>query len=159
MTAIVDRLPIIGDDIRDRILNGPRTPEAHRAMLADTPAMNALEIGGQGGVDRLPEEFISSQRCFYPPTLITGLSPADPLMQEEVFGPVLVGTTFRTPTEAVELANCPFHALAREHTALVCRMNLHLITAMLAELGRPDVRAGLDPAPGRCCVSLSADPG
>jgi predicted ArsR family transcriptional regulator len=58
----------------------------------------------------------------------------------------------------VELANCPFHALAREHTALVCQMNLHLITAMLAELGHPDVQARLDPAPGRCCVSLSADP-
>lgn len=43
--------------------------------------------------------------AFYPPTLITGLSPADPLMQEEIFGPVLVGTTFRTPTEAVSLAN------------------------------------------------------
>jgi len=64
----------------------------------------------------------------------------------------------RVRGEVVELANCPFHALAREHTALVCQMNLHLITAMLAELGRPDVHAGLDPAPGRCCVSLSADP-
>ena len=38
----------------------------------------------------------------------------------------------------VVLANCPFHALAREHTALVCGMNLHLITALLDELGHPD---------------------
>ncbi|QPM91365.1 aldehyde dehydrogenase family protein [Pseudooceanicola algae] len=43
--------------------------------------------------------------CFYPPTLITGLSPADPLMQEEIFGPVLVATTFRTPPEVVAMAN------------------------------------------------------
>ncbi|MGB1235241.1 MAG: aldehyde dehydrogenase family protein [Planktomarina sp.] len=43
--------------------------------------------------------------CFYPPTLITGLHPADTLMQEEIFGPVLVATTFRTPAEAVEVAN------------------------------------------------------
>lgn len=43
--------------------------------------------------------------CFYPPTLITGMNPADRLMQEEIFGPVLVSTTFRTPSEAVELAN------------------------------------------------------
>ncbi|MAP15596.1 MAG: aldehyde dehydrogenase, partial [Oceanibulbus sp.] len=43
--------------------------------------------------------------CFYPPTLITGLNPADTLMQEEIFGPVLVSTTFRTPSEAVQLAN------------------------------------------------------
>ena len=45
------------------------------------------------------------QGCFYPPTLITGLGTADRLMQEEIFGPVLVSMTFRTPAEAVELAN------------------------------------------------------
>ncbi len=50
--------------------------------------------------------------CFYPPTLITGLGPADPLMQEEIFGPVLVSTTFRTPAEAVELANNTRYGLA-----------------------------------------------
>ncbi|MCE2737774.1 MAG: aldehyde dehydrogenase family protein [Rhodobacter sp.] len=50
--------------------------------------------------------------CFYPPTLITGLSAASPLMQEEIFGPVLVSTTFRTPAEAVELANNTRYGLA-----------------------------------------------
>ncbi|MCA1776484.1 MAG: aldehyde dehydrogenase family protein [Loktanella sp.] len=50
--------------------------------------------------------------CFYPPTLITGLSPASPLMQEEIFGPVLVATTFRTPDEAVEIANNTRYGLA-----------------------------------------------
>ena len=50
--------------------------------------------------------------CFYPPTLITGLSAADPLMQEEIFGPVLVATTFRVPSEAVELANNTRYGLA-----------------------------------------------
>jgi predicted ArsR family transcriptional regulator len=56
------------------------------------------------------------------------------------------------------LANCPFHALAREHTALVCGMNLHLITAMLNELGHAEVQARLDPASDRCCVMLFAKP-
>jgi aldehyde dehydrogenase (NAD+) len=50
--------------------------------------------------------------CFYPPTLITGLSPASHLMQEEIFGPVLVATTFRTPVEAVEIANNTRYGLA-----------------------------------------------
>ncbi|MFW8593609.1 aldehyde dehydrogenase family protein [Cribrihabitans neustonicus] len=50
--------------------------------------------------------------CFYPPTLIEGLAPSDPLMQEEIFGPVLVSTTFRTPGEAVELANNTRYGLA-----------------------------------------------
>ncbi|MGR3316196.1 aldehyde dehydrogenase family protein [Roseovarius indicus] len=60
--------------------------------------------------------------AFYPPTLITGLSPADPLMQEEIFGPVLVGTTFRTPAEAVQLANNTRYGLA----ASVWSENLNL---------------------------------
>ncbi|MEL6519476.1 MAG: aldehyde dehydrogenase family protein [Pseudomonadota bacterium] len=50
--------------------------------------------------------------CYYPPTLITGLNPADPLMQDEIFGPVLVGATFRTPEEAVALANNTRYGLA-----------------------------------------------
>ena len=50
--------------------------------------------------------------CFYPPTLITGLSAASTLMQEEIFGPVLVSMTFRTPSEAVDLANNTRYGLA-----------------------------------------------
>jgi aldehyde dehydrogenase (NAD+) len=50
--------------------------------------------------------------CYYPPTLITGLGSASPLMQEEIFGPVLVSMTFRTPVEAVELANNSRYGLA-----------------------------------------------
>lgn len=50
----------------------------------------------------------------------------------------------------VELLNCPFHALAVEHTALVCGMNLHLVAALLDDTRR----AVLDPAPGRCCVTV-----
>ncbi|WP_171117217.1 aldehyde dehydrogenase family protein [Ruegeria sp. HKCCA5463] len=50
--------------------------------------------------------------CYYPPTLITGLETSDQLMQEEIFGPVLVSSTFRTPAEAVELANNTRYGLA-----------------------------------------------
>ena len=50
--------------------------------------------------------------CYYPPTLITGLHPSSRLMQEEIFGPVLVATTFRTPAEAVQIANNTRYGLA-----------------------------------------------
>jgi len=63
-----------------------------------------------------------AQGCFYPPTLITGLAPSDALMQEEIFGPVLVSTTFRTPAEAVDLANDTRYGLA----ASVWSENLNL---------------------------------
>ncbi|NGQ90493.1 aldehyde dehydrogenase family protein [Rhodobacter sp. HX-7-19] len=55
---------------------------------------------------------IPAQGCFYPPTLITGLGTASRLMQEEIFGPVLVSMTFRTPAEAVDLANNTRYGLA-----------------------------------------------
>ncbi len=53
----------------------------------------------------------------------------------------------------VTLANCPFHALAAEHTDLVCGMNLALVGA-LAESTGSTLSARLDPAPDRCCVVL-----
>ena len=59
-----------------------------------------------------PQMQIPTEGCFYPPTLITGLSPANPLMQEEIFGPVLVGSSFRTPSEAVAMANNTRYGLA-----------------------------------------------
>ena len=55
---------------------------------------------------------LPSTGSFYPPTLITGLGTASPLMQEEIFGPVLVSMTFRTPEEAVSLANNTRYGLA-----------------------------------------------
>jgi predicted ArsR family transcriptional regulator len=59
----------------------------------------------------------------------------------------------RLDGDVVTLANCPFHALAREHTELVCGMNLALLTGM-AERAWPEVTATLDPAADRCCVTL-----
>lgn len=50
------------------------------------------------------------------------------------------------------MANCPFHALAQEHTELVCGMNLDLLTGFLDGLEATNLRSELDPAPNRCCV-------
>ena len=49
---------------------------------------------------------------FYPPTLLTGVEPAAIVSQEEIFGPVLVAMEFRTPAEAIELANNTRYGLA-----------------------------------------------
>jgi predicted ArsR family transcriptional regulator len=59
----------------------------------------------------------------------------------------------RETGDGVVLGNCPFHALATSHTALVCGMNLGMLTALLDERGE-GVEASLDPAPARCCVVL-----
>ena len=46
-----------------------------------------------------------AEGLFYPPTLFTEVAPASTIAQVEIFGPVVVAMTFRTPAEAVELAN------------------------------------------------------
>jgi predicted ArsR family transcriptional regulator len=54
----------------------------------------------------------------------------------------------------IQLANCPFHELVVRHRELVCTLNLHLLRAALAELGA-HAQARLDPAEGRCCVTIT----
>ncbi len=49
---------------------------------------------------------------FYPPTLFTNVEPSATIAQVEIFGPVLVAHTFRTPDEAVQLANNTPYGLA-----------------------------------------------
>jgi aldehyde dehydrogenase (NAD+) len=50
--------------------------------------------------------------CFYPPTLFTNVQPSSTIAQVEIFGPVLVAMTFRTPSEAVAMANNTTYGLA-----------------------------------------------
>ncbi len=76
---------------------------------------------------------LPTQGLFYPPTLITGLHSADTLMQEEIFGPVLAATTFRTPAEAVEVANNTRYGLAA--TVWSENINLALDIAPKLEAG------------------------
>ena len=58
----------------------------------------------------------------------------------------------RMRDDELVLANCPFDALAREHTALVCGLNEAFVGGVLDGLGCTRVAAGLDPEPGLCCV-------
>jgi aldehyde dehydrogenase (NAD+) len=53
-----------------------------------------------------------TEGCFYPPTLFTDVQPSSTIAQVEIFGPVLVTMTFRTPEESVALANNTPYGLA-----------------------------------------------
>ena len=66
----------------------------------------------EGGEVFQPDIPLPQKGLFYKPTLITGLDPAAATVQEEIFGPVLVSLTFRTPEEAVALANNTRYGLA-----------------------------------------------
>jgi len=71
---------------------------------------------------------------FYPPTLFTNVAPAATIAQVEIFGPVLVAMTFRTPAEAVELANNTPYGLA----ASVWTENINLALDVA-----PKIKAGV----------------
>jgi aldehyde dehydrogenase (NAD+) len=100
------------------------------SQLATIKAMVAANAEGETyhAACTLPEG------CFYPPTLISGLSSASTLMQEEIFGPVLVAMTFRTPAEAVDLANNSKYGLA----ATIWTENVNLALDMA-----PKIKAGV----------------
>ena len=71
----------------------------------------------QQGVDEGATMWQPSWACptdgyFYPPTLFTGVQPSSTIAQVEIFGPVLVSMTFRTPDESVALANNTPYGLA-----------------------------------------------
>jgi len=61
---------------------------------------------------------------------------------------------FEDEQGVIRLRNCPFHRLAADHRDLVCGMNLAYLEGLLAGLGGRDLRASLEPEPGRCCVAI-----
>jgi predicted ArsR family transcriptional regulator len=103
--------------------------------------------------------------------VMTGESPRDVLYRNARDFGLRVGGEYVEENESVEvplercgyeprdegddiaLVNCPFHALARRHTDLVCGMNLELIGGMLNGMGSTQ-KARLAPAPDFCCVRI-----
>src|SRR3984957_4581155 len=59
-----------------------------------------------------PQTVLPARGFFYPPTLLSNVHPTSVVAQQEIFGPVLAAMTFRTPKEAVELANNTVYGLA-----------------------------------------------
>ena len=59
-----------------------------------------------------PQVTLPARGFYYPPTLLSNVHPTSIVAQQEIFGPVLAAMTFRTPTEAVELANNTAYGLA-----------------------------------------------
>lgn len=76
-----------------------------------------------------------------------------PLRIEDVLGE-LGYEPFHAPDGQIRLRNCPFDALAREHRALVCDANVHLMRGLVAGLGLRGIKARQELKPGQCCVAL-----
>ncbi|GCA49980.1 aldehyde dehydrogenase B [Sinorhizobium sp. KGO-5] len=69
---------------------------------------------------------------FYPPTLLTNVQPTSIVATEEIFGPVAVSMTFRTPEEAIQLANHSRYGLAASVWSETIGLALHVAAKLAA---------------------------
>ncbi|MEW7008769.1 aldehyde dehydrogenase family protein [Lentilitoribacter sp. EG35] len=94
-----------------------------------------VQYGIDDGAEPIrPSGELPKEGFFFPPTLLTNVDTASKLAQDEIFGPVLVSMTFRTPAEAVQLANNTRYGLA----ASVWTENINLAMDMA-----PKIKAGV----------------
>src|SRR5947208_5690923 len=138
---------LVQENIANRLIEKIRVRMEH--LRIGDPLDKAVDIGaivspGQlkeiqrlvaQGVEEGAEMWQPSWACptegyFFPPTLFTNVSPATTIAQVEIFGPVLVSMTFRTPAEAVALANNTRYGLA----ASVWSENINLALDVAAQL-------------------------
>src|SRR5437868_2391552 len=120
---------LVQENIANRLIEKLRVRMEH--LRIGNPLDKAVDIGAivspgqlkeiqrlvnhgveEGAVMWQPSWACPTEGYFFPPTLFTNVSPATTIAQIEIFGPVLVSMTFRTPAEAVELANNTRYGLA-----------------------------------------------
>ena len=77
-----------------------------------------------------PQVVLPERGFYYPPTLLSNVHPTSIVAQQEIFGPVLAAMTFRTPSEAVELANNTVYGLA----ACIWSENVNVALHVAAQL-------------------------
>jgi aldehyde dehydrogenase (NAD+) len=73
-----------------------------------------------------------SRGLYFPPTLLSNVHPTSVVAQQEIFGPVLAAMTFRTPREAVELANNTVYGLAASVWSESLNVALHVAAQLKA---------------------------
>jgi predicted ArsR family transcriptional regulator len=122
------RYDLAGDLLAAAMATAEKSGESPRAVLARLAYDRGRQLGEQA-----------------PPA--DGRTAALRLLDEHGFEP-------HAEDGAITLANCPFHTLAREHTDLVCGMNLRLLEGVLDGVPSARLEARLQPSPGRCCVRL-----
>ncbi|SFO90195.1 Acyl-CoA reductase [Amycolatopsis arida] len=88
---------VVGDPSAEGTEMGPLISAEHRARVAGYLADGA-PVAFRGSAPDGPG-------FWFPPTVVTPSDPADPLVTEEVFGPVVAVLPFRDEAEAIAIAN------------------------------------------------------
>lgn len=108
------------------------------AMIAPVQVERIRDLMKRGAAEGAeiyePDGQLPARGCFLKPALVTNVSPANTLVAEEIFGPVLVAMSFRTPEEAVQLANNTKYGLA----ATIWSENINLALDIA-----PQIKAGV----------------
>ena len=112
--ALIDKLRARMETLR---IGNPLDKAIDIGAIVAPVQLERVEALVRQGVDEGAKMWQPSWACptdgyFYPPTLFTDVAPAATIAQVEIFGPVLVAMTFRTPAEAVALANNTRYGLA-----------------------------------------------
>jgi predicted ArsR family transcriptional regulator len=126
------RYDLAGELLAGALEEADASGEPPRAVLGRRARARGREIGAATGQDGVPAR----------DRVVAAL-------EEAGFEP-------RAEDDAAGLANCPFHALAQEHTELVCGMNLQLLEGLLESVPGTGWAARLVPRPDRCCVRLES---
>jgi len=79
-----------------------------------------------------PELAMPATGLYFPPTLLSNVHPTSVVAQQEIFGPVLAAMSFRTPREAVELANNTVYGLAASVWSESLNVALHAAAQLKA---------------------------
>jgi len=86
------------------------------AIVADVQLQRIAALVAQGVAEGAtlyqPSWSCPTDGYWFKPTLLTNVAPASTVAQVEIFGPVAVTQTFRTPAEAIQLANNTRYGLA-----------------------------------------------
>lgn len=103
LKAMMEQL-VIGNPNTNPVHLGPLATAAQRNQL-HSQVVNAIAQGGKlitGGF--LPGAPMDTG-AYYPPTIISSLPPQSPILQDEVFGPVLLVQSYKNMDDAIALAN------------------------------------------------------
>jgi aldehyde dehydrogenase (NAD+) len=120
----------VGDPLDKAIDIGALVAPVQVARIRDLMARGIKE----GALVYEPDYDLPEGGCYLRPALVTNVSPANTLVSEEIFGPILVAMSFRTPEEAVALANNTRYGLA----ATIWSENINLALDIA-----PKIKAGV----------------
>ncbi|SFK57811.1 helix-turn-helix transcriptional regulator [Geodermatophilus ruber] len=132
------RYDLAGELLAGALAEADDSGEPPRAVLGRRAYARGRELGEAAAVEAAAHDGSAA-----------GRSAALRVLEQHGFEP-------REEGGAITLVNCPFHALARAHTELVCGMNLRLLDGVLDGLAGTGLAARLAPVPGRCCVRMEA---